>query len=94
MKEKGKERGDKKRRAVENDITINDYVVIKRPIKENKLMSTFDPKIIIVKKRSGSEVEIESIADGKKSKRNVAHVKRVPPGLNPLLSQAHSTPSQ
>lgn len=87
MKEKGKERGDKKRRAVENDITINDYVVIKRPIKENKLMSTFDPKIIIVKKRSGSE-------DGKKSKRNVAHVKRVPPGLNPLLSQAHSTPSQ
>lgn len=41
MKAKGKEYADRKRRAIESTIGVDEKVYIKKKIKENKLSSTF-----------------------------------------------------
>lgn len=94
MKEKGKEYGDRKRRATESSIAVNDVVLVKRQVKLHKLMSNFEPEMYKVIRRNGSEVTVECVDTGKTYKRNVAHVKRIPVDQNPLLSNQQAIPVQ
>lgn len=75
---KGKEYGDSRRGARQNDIEEGDKVLAKRQIKENKLQSVFEPTEYVVLKRDGAEVTIESTETGKLYRRNVAHLQKIP----------------
>lgn len=63
-------------------------MVAKRQIKENKLMSHFLPELSKVKDRSGPEVTIGNVENGKLHRRNIAHIKRIPVNWNPLIGDA------
>lgn len=79
MKQKGKEYADRKRHAKPNDVKEGDEVVAKRQIITNKLATKFEPTVYNVIKRSGAEVTIVNPGTGTQYKRNVAHVKKLPP---------------
>lgn len=74
-KEKGKQYADKTRRAHMNQISIGDYVYVKRMKKENKLCADYSPELYKVIDRVASRVTIRSTISNKVLKRNVAHLK-------------------
>lgn len=77
-KEKGKEYGDKKRKAAHSVIEEGDKVLVKRQIYTNKLDSKFEPAVYKVIKKNGGDTTIESVDSGVKYRRNVAHLKKLP----------------
>lgn len=77
MKEKGKEYGDKKRRATESDIGIGDKVFVKNIVKENKLTPKFNPDTHTVTNVTNSDVTVRHDETGKEYRRNVVHLKKV-----------------
>lgn len=79
MKSKGKEYADRKRHAKQSDVKEGDEVVAKRQVVTNKLATKFEPTVYTVVNRSGAEVTIENASTGSQYKRNVAHVKKLPP---------------
>lgn len=79
MKQKGKEYADRKRHAKTNDVEEGDEVVAKRQVVTNKLATKFEPTVYKVVKRSGAEVTIENPGTGTQYRRNVAHIKKLPP---------------
>lgn len=87
-KPKGKEYGDKKRRAVFSSIETGDKVVAKRQIFSNKLDSNFDSKIYEVVKKNGSDVTIQCVKSGVNYRRNVAHLKKIPIGIPQSVSSS------
>lgn len=91
MKAKGKEYIDCKRRAKVSDIEEGDSVIAKRQIITNKLATMFEPTVFKVTNRSGSELTIENPATKTQYRRNVAHVKKVPPSSSTAASGSTSS---
>lgn len=77
-KEKGKVYADKRRGAKPNQIEEGDSVLVKRPTRQNKLVSNFDPEVFKVVKRSGGDTIVESEDSGRKYRRHVSHLQQVP----------------
>ncbi|XP_013167322.1 PREDICTED: uncharacterized protein K02A2.6-like [Papilio xuthus] len=77
QKEKGKEYGDRKRRAGNTDLTEGDKVYVKEMEKKNKLSTIFNPTPHVVEKSVGGDVTIRNEETGQRLRRNVVHLKRV-----------------
>lgn len=93
MKWKGKEYADRKRHAKNNDIEKGDEVVVKRQIITNKLATKFEPTVYKVTERKGSEVTVENEGTGTQYRRNVAHIKKIPPSTSTQPSPPAATAS-
>lgn len=96
-KQKGKERGDKRRKAKESEIAVGDKVLLKNVVFPNKLTTNFDVTEYEVVNRSGNEVEI--FGDGKTFRRNISHVKKIPSfttsqtSTSPVMDSSQESPS-
>ncbi|XP_055604561.1 uncharacterized protein K02A2.6-like [Uranotaenia lowii] len=77
QKEKGREYGDKKRRARVSDISVGDYVLLKRMRKDNKLSTEYINEEFVVLNKRGADITVKSIITGKEYRRNSAHVKKI-----------------
>ena len=77
LKEKGKEYGDLKRRATDNNLQIGEKVLVKNLIKENKLTTNFNPTTHTVTGVAGGDVNIRNDDTGKEYRRNIVHLKKV-----------------
>lgn len=77
MKEKGKEYGDLKRKATDNNLEIGEKVLVKNVIKDNKLGSNFNPTMHTVTDVNGGDVSVRNDETGKEYRRNVVHLKKV-----------------
>uniref|UniRef100_A0A1B0DK06 Uncharacterized protein n=1 Tax=Phlebotomus papatasi TaxID=29031 RepID=A0A1B0DK06_PHLPP len=77
LKEKGKDKEDKKRGAKESDIIIGDVVLMKNVLPGNKLTTTFGRNRFIVTGKAGASVTVMDIKSGKIYCRNSAHLKKV-----------------
>ncbi|CAH2090028.1 unnamed protein product [Euphydryas editha] len=76
-KEKGKEYGDRKRRAEHPELIEGDKVYVKELDKTNKLASTFNPTPHVVEKTTCGDVTVRNEETGQILRRNVIHLKRV-----------------
>lgn len=90
-KEKGKEYGDKKRKAELGSIKEGDMVLAKRQIYTSKLDSNFQPEVFKVIKKKGGDVIIESVNGGVQYRRNISHLKKIPE--NTLQTMNSNLPS-
>lgn len=88
-KEKGKVYADKRRGAKPSQIEEGDQVLIKRPVKPNKLASNFDPEVFKVVKRSGGDTIVEAEDSGRMYRRHVSHLQQVTKAAGD--SSTHST---
>ncbi|XP_053607193.1 uncharacterized protein K02A2.6-like [Plodia interpunctella] len=77
MKEKGKEYGDRKRKATECDLEPGDKVYIKNMIKDNKLSLNFDTTSHTVEKAVGGDIQVRNDKTGQSYRRNVVHLKKI-----------------
>lgn len=77
MKEKGKEYGDRKRKATDTNLEIGEKVFVKNLIKDNKLTSNFNPTTHTVTDVSGGDVSVRNDETGKEYRRNVVHLKKI-----------------
>ncbi|XP_055714359.1 uncharacterized protein K02A2.6-like [Phlebotomus papatasi] len=77
LKEKGKDKEDKKRGAKESDIIIGDVVLIKNVLPGNKLTITFGRNRFIVTGKAGASVTVKDIKCRKIFCRNSTHLKKV-----------------
>ncbi|XP_049880106.1 uncharacterized protein K02A2.6-like [Pectinophora gossypiella] len=77
QKERGKEYGDRKRRAENSELTEGDKVYIKEMEKGNKLATTFNPTPHVVEKVGGGDITVRNEETGQQLRRNVIHLKRV-----------------
>lgn len=75
-KEQGKLYGDRKRKAKESDIEIGEKVYVKKFVKDNKLVSDFDPTPHTVIRAKENEVDVRNDSTGVEYRRNVIHLKR------------------
>ncbi|XP_022826768.1 uncharacterized protein K02A2.6-like [Spodoptera litura] len=76
QKERGKEYGDKKRRAKESQLVEGDKVYVKE-MESNKLSLNYNPTPHVVENRSGGDVTVRNEETGQTLRRNVVHLKRV-----------------
>lgn len=76
-KEKSKLNEDRKRRAVDRDLGIGEKVYVKNLIKENKLVSEFNPTPHTVINAEGSDINVRNDETGQEYRRNIVHLKRV-----------------
>ncbi|XP_053698969.1 uncharacterized protein K02A2.6-like [Sabethes cyaneus] len=74
---KGKEYTDVKRKARLSEITVGDHVLAKRMRKDNKLSTNYAPEEFVVIRKTGADVTIKSVENGKEYRRNVAHLKKL-----------------
>lgn len=81
QKEKGKEYADLKRKARFSEIKVGDNVLAKRMRKDNKLSTNYAPEEYEVTRKSGADVTIKSLENGKEYRRNVAHLKKLLNGI-------------
>ncbi|XP_055604996.1 uncharacterized protein K02A2.6-like [Uranotaenia lowii] len=77
QKEKGREYVDTKRRAKASDISVGDYVLLKRMRKENKLSTEYINEEFVVLSKRGADLTVKSLATGKEFRRNTAHAKKI-----------------
>uniref|UniRef100_A0A1B0D077 Uncharacterized protein n=1 Tax=Phlebotomus papatasi TaxID=29031 RepID=A0A1B0D077_PHLPP len=77
LKEKGKDKENKKRGAKESDIIIGDVVLMKNVLPGNKLTITFGRNRFIVTGKAGASVTVKDIKCRKIFCRNSAHLKKV-----------------
>lgn len=77
MKEKGKDYGDRKRRAAEIELQPGDKVYVKNLIKENKTCPNFNPTQHTVLTKNGGDVQVRNDETGKDYRRNIVHLKKV-----------------
>lgn len=77
LKEKGKEYGDMKRRAMETNISEGDKVYIKNMEKINKLSSNFSPTPHTVESVKQGDVTVRNDETGQMLRRNVVHLKKI-----------------
>lgn len=77
QKEKGREYGDRKRRASDPEITEGDKVYVKEMEKSNKLTSNFNPTPHVVEQAHGGDVTVRNEETGQTLRRNIVHLKRV-----------------
>ncbi|XP_055585172.1 uncharacterized protein K02A2.6-like [Uranotaenia lowii] len=78
LKEKGKEKEDRRRRAHPSAIAVGDMVLMKNVLPGNKLTTTFKPTAVEVKSRQGSRVTVQDPKANKFYDRNTSHLKQVP----------------
>ncbi|CAK1596248.1 unnamed protein product [Parnassius mnemosyne] len=76
-KDKSKLNEDRKRRAVDRELEIGDKVYVKNLIKENKLVSEFNPTPHTVISSKGSDINIKNDETGQEYRRNIVHLKKV-----------------
>ncbi|CAK1596121.1 unnamed protein product [Parnassius mnemosyne] len=76
-KDKSKLNEDRKRRAVDRELEIGDKVYVKNLIKENKLVSEFNPTPHTVISSEGSDINIKNDETGQEYRRNIVHLKKV-----------------
>ena len=76
QKEKGKEYGDRKRRAEEPVITEGDKVYVKEMEKRNKLTPNFKSTSHVVERVEGGDVLVRNEESGQQLRRNIIHLKR------------------
>lgn len=76
-KEKGKENGDRKRKAEECDLTPGDKVYIKNMNRENKLSLNYNPETHTVENTKGGDITVRSDETGQIRRRNVVHLKKI-----------------
>ncbi|XP_044760910.1 uncharacterized protein K02A2.6-like [Coccinella septempunctata] len=74
-KQKGKEKEDIARRAIEDNIQTGDKVLVKNMVVANELVPRFDKREYEVLRREGNELTL--IRDSKIVKRHVSHTKKV-----------------
>lgn len=79
QKAKGKELGDRSRKAKESDVNEGDTVLVKRMEPLNKLDMNFGPEEYVVTSKEGPRVKVTNSKSGVSYDRNVAHVKKVKP---------------
>lgn len=77
QKEKGKEYGDRKRKAEIPDLIEGDKVYVKEMVKNHKLSTTFNPTPHIVEQSVGGDFTIRNEETGQRLRRNVIHLKRI-----------------
>lgn len=77
QKMKGKEYGDRKRRAKESDMGVGETVVPMKMQKRSKFETNFEPEEHTIIKRSGGEVVVQNNDTGIQYRRHVSHLKRV-----------------
>jgi hypothetical protein len=77
QKEKGKEYGDRKRRAENTELKVGEKVYVKEMEKTNKLSTNFNPTPHVVEHSVGGDVTIRNTETGQRIRRNVIHLKRV-----------------
>lgn len=77
QKEKGKEYGDRKRRAENPGLTGGEKVYLKEMEKPNKLTTNFNPTPHIVEQCEGGDITVRNEETGQRLRRNVIHLKRV-----------------
>lgn len=78
--QKGKEKWDMARKAKPSDIAPGDKVLLRNVVFSHKLTPTFDPTEYEVLDRDGNEVIV--MGDGKRVRRNISHVKKLPYGTS------------
>lgn len=76
QKGKGKEYGDKRRRAQDVDLNEGDKVYVKEMDKANKLTPNYNPTPHVVEKTKGGDVTIRNEETGQTLRRNILHLKR------------------
>lgn len=77
MKEKGKDYGDRKRKACDSGLGIGEKVYVKNMVKTNKLTTNFNPASHTVVDSKGPEYCLKNDETGQEIKRNIIHLKRV-----------------
>ncbi|XP_037293110.1 uncharacterized protein K02A2.6-like [Manduca sexta] len=77
QKEKGKEYGDRKRKALESDIIEGDKVYVKTMEKSNKLTTNFNPTPHVVESEHNGDCTVRNSETDQRFRRNVIHLKRV-----------------
>ncbi|XP_055632618.1 uncharacterized protein K02A2.6-like [Toxorhynchites rutilus septentrionalis] len=75
-KEKGKERGDVRRRAKPSGLVVGDKVLEKNLIPGNKLTPTFNPSVMTVTAKEGARVTVED-NNRRVYQRNCSHLKKL-----------------
>lgn len=86
MKRRGKAYANRNRKAEHREFGENELVLVKKQIKENKLSPNFEPGIYKVISSNGSEVVVEATGSGKRFRRSVAHIKKIPADWNPMMA--------
>ncbi|XP_049886625.1 uncharacterized protein K02A2.6-like [Pectinophora gossypiella] len=76
-KERGKDYGDRKRKAEESDLTPGDKVYIKNMNRENKLSLNYNPETHTVENKEGGDITVRSDETGQIRRRNVVHLKKI-----------------
>lgn len=76
-KEKGKENGDRKRKAEECDLAPGDKVYIRNMNKENKLSLDYDPETHTVENKKGGDITVRNDETGQIRRRNIVHLKKI-----------------
>lgn len=76
QKEKGKQYGDKKRRAEDPEISTGDKVYVKEMEKANKLTAGFNAAPHVVESSVGDET-VRNEETGQQLRRNIVHLKKV-----------------
>ena len=76
-KEKGKEYGDRKRKAKDVELAEGEKVYIKEMDKTSKLSTTFNPTPHVVEKSVGGDILVRNEETGQRLRRNAIHLKRV-----------------
>ncbi|XP_055527914.1 uncharacterized protein K02A2.6-like [Wyeomyia smithii] len=89
---KSAEYADRRRKACPNALKEGDVVVAKRMTKDNKLSSNFSPEEMVVMKRNGADVKIQSKETGKIYRRNVSHLKPLTSRIEMDTEQNHENP--
>lgn len=94
QKEKGKEYGDRKRRAENPELTVGDKVYVKELEKTNKLSTTFNPTPHVVEESVGGDITIRNEETGQRLRRNVVHLKRVEGQWKTVEDETHRNEDQ
>lgn len=76
-KEKNKLNEDRKRKAKDRELEIGEKVYVKNMIKENKLVSEFNPTPHTVVSAEGSDVNVKNDETGQEYRRNIVHLKKI-----------------
>lgn len=77
QKERGKNYGDKRRKARDPDLNEGDKVYVKEFNKTNKLTSNYNPTPHIVEKTNNGDITIRNEETGQTLRRNILHLKRI-----------------
>lgn len=88
QKQRGKEYGDRKRRAEDSQIIEGDKVYVKEMEKTNKLTSHFNPTPHTVEKTVGGDVTIRNEDTGQMLRRNVIHLKKIEGQWKPVQDES------